>query len=163
MRKKHVKHVQTTSAAWSWRSFKKHRSMSEQNSENRETTSPKATSDGNLAPRATWEALGVDFGSSFGSIFGKNQKKTMTEKHVKNGCQKYRIFSVWSSENDEKWGPKVGKKPCKVWKADFHRTTIIDGLFAKNHMLASRRPRQIRWRKRRKTMQGRYAEKLVKK
>ena len=49
----------------------------------------------------------------FGSIFSKNQWKNDVKKHVKNRCQKYRIFSVFASEKHEQRGPKVGKNRCK--------------------------------------------------
>ena len=39
----------------------------------------------------------------------------MSEKRLKNRCQKYRFLFVLGSENDGKRGQKVGKNICQNW------------------------------------------------
>ena len=84
----------------------------------------------------------------------------MTKKHVKNGDRKYRICLRFELRKWWKMRSKSRKNRWNVWKADFHRTTILDGLFAKYHMLAPRKPIRNGGKIHEKSMEKRWSEKV---
>ena len=49
---------------------------------NRPKTCPKATSEGNLARRASWEPPGVDFGPTWGTFWSQNRSKKGVPKQA---------------------------------------------------------------------------------
>ena len=63
--------------------------------------------------------------------------KAPQETPAKFDTRKRRKVVFKSIQDDVRCFPNLMKKQSNVWKADFQQATILDGLLAKNHMLAS--------------------------